>query len=76
MADRDRVPTWPHSPLSANILSGDGVATYTSHSQAHLSRGQSQVLTHNGDPGASFLGPHERMDLQSKIGGKRVSPDS
>lgn len=70
MADRGRAPMWPHSPLSTDVLSGDGVATYASHSQDHLSGGKAQVLTHDGDPGASLLGPHEWVDLQCGIGGE------
>lgn len=66
-------PAGLHSPLSTDILSGDGVAAHASHPQAHLSGGEAQVLTHDGDPGAPLLGPHDWVDLRSRMGGERVS---
>lgn len=69
-------PAQPHSPLGTDILSRDGVAANTSHPQAHLSVGKAQVLAHDGDSGASLLGPHEWVDLKSRMGREQMSPAS
>lgn len=68
--------TWPHSPFSTDIFSGDGVTTYTGYSKTNLTGSEAQVLTYNGDPGATLLGSHEWVDLWSRIKGKKIRPDS
>lgn len=76
MVNKDRVLTRPHSPFSTDILGGNGVATYTSYSKANLTGSEAQVLTHNGDPCATFLGSCEWVNLQSRIRSKKIRPDS
>lgn len=74
--NKDGVLTWLHSPFSTDIFGRDGVATHTSYSKANLTGSEAQVLTHNGDPGTTLLGSCEWVDLQRRIRGKKIRPDS